>query len=105
MRSFIEKIKQRNKMMVAWKMDFPSEVVQVPAKLLKNVEIYFDKDQVCKMTEWGNEIRQYHFLKAIPLKKWILVFPDHDKNKARLFEEKLRTISLYMNFKVDEAIK
>ncbi len=104
-RQFVQKIKERNKMMSSWKINFPDEVVQVPARLLKSVEIHFGNDKSLKVTEWGNEMRNAHFLKAITLEKWIFVYMSSDKYKARVFEEKLLAVSAMMSFKISQPFR
>jgi hypothetical protein len=38
---FLKKIKQKNQMTNQWQMDFPEEVVEVPAKIFKSIDINF----------------------------------------------------------------
>lgn len=104
-KNFISKIKENNKMLDTWKMDFPSEVVQVPAKLLKSVEILFANERLVQKTEWGSELRYGNFLKVVPMEEWFLVYSNVDRHKAQLFEDKFINISSKMSFKVNPSTK
>ncbi len=104
-RQFVKKIKESNKMDRTWKMNFPDDVVQVPARLLKSVEVYFGNEKSLKVTEWGNELRSLHFLKTISMDNWIFVYMSQEKFKARFFEEKLRTLSGVMNFRINQPFR
>lgn len=104
-KNFITKIKENNKMLETWKMDFPSEGVTVPAKLLKSVDIHFSNEKIVQKTEWGSELRFGNFLKVVPMEKWFLVYTNIDKHKAHLFEEKFIDIASKMNFRISPSKK
>ncbi len=86
-------------------MDFSSEVVQVSAKLLKSVDIYFSNDRLVQKTEWTSELRNGNFIKVIPLENWFLVYSNIDKHKALLFEERFISIGSIMNFNINSSQK
>lgn len=97
---FMGKVKENNRILGSWRMDFDKDAVKVEAKWLKSVDIFFGGDRKCESISWANELRSASFLRSIHLANWLFVYSEKDKNKIRLFEEKLTEVAANMNFQI-----